>query len=131
MRDFSAKLTFKQEQAVAALLSETTVSAAAEKVGINEATLYRWMNLPPFEARYRKARRQVVEKATAQLQQNAWAASTTLLKLLGAGSESIRLRAAMAILDHANKGVEMMDFEDRLEAIEQFAKDLGEPRRGR
>jgi hypothetical protein len=118
MKGSGGKLTHKQEQAIAGLLSETTVSAAAEKAGVGEVTLYRWLKLPDFLAAYRAARREVVEKAVAQLQQSSWAASTTLLRLLGAESESVRLRAAMAILDHASKGVELLELEERIAAVE-------------
>jgi HEAT repeat protein len=57
----------------------------------------------------------------AQMQQASWAASTTLIKLLGANNESTRLRAAVALLDQANKGLEMLDHEERLAALEDFA----------
>jgi transposase-like protein len=119
MQGHGENLNRKQEQAISALLSEATLSAAAERIGVNEATLRRWLRQADFTAAYREARRQVVEKAIAQLQQSSWAASTTLLKLLGAQSESVRLRAAVAILDHANKRLEMIDFEERLTALER------------
>jgi hypothetical protein len=112
------KLTRKQEQAIGALLSEQTLAGAAEKVGVNEVTLRRWLKLPDFLAAYREARREVVEKSVAQLQQSSWAASTTLLRLLAADSESVRLRAATAILEHAGRGVELLDLEERLTALE-------------
>ena len=56
-------LSHKQEKAIAALLSEATVTSAAEKPGVSEVTLYRWLKLPDFVAAYREARREVVEKA--------------------------------------------------------------------
>ena len=119
MKGHGEKLTRKQEQAIAALLSEATVSSAAERTGVGEVTLYRWLKLPEFLAAYRGARREVVEKSVAQLQQSSWAASTTLVRLLGSGSDSIRLRAAQTILDQANKGLELLDFEERLAALER------------
>jgi len=100
------KLTRKQDQAIGALLTEQTIAAAAEKVGVGEATLRRWLKLPEFLAAYREARREVMEKTMAQIQQASWASGTTLIKLLGASNESIRLRAAVALLDQANKGLE-------------------------
>ena len=118
MRGHGEKLTRKQEAAIAALLSEATVGGAAEHAGVSEASLWRWLKMPDFQAAYREARREVMEKAVAQLQNSAWAASTTLVRLLGAGSDSVRLRAATTILDQANKGLEMMDFEERLAALE-------------
>ncbi len=123
MQGFDEKLSHKQELAIAALLSEATVAAAASKAKVNEVTLYRWLKEEAFLAEYRAARRMVVEKAYAQMQQSAWAASTTLLKLLGSTNDSVRLRAAQAILDHAGKGIELLDFEERLVAVEQFAKE--------
>jgi hypothetical protein len=116
------KLTRKQEVAIAALLSEQTLAAAAERAGVSEVTLSRWQKLDSFLSEYRGARRQVVEKAVAQIQQSSWAASTTLLKLLASPSDSVRLRAATEILNQANKGLEMLDFEERLSALEQQAR---------
>ena len=117
----SEKLSHKQEQTIAALLSEATITAAAEKVGVAEVTVHRWLKLPHFLAAYREARRQAVEKGIAQLQQATWAASSTLIRLLGSGSDSVRLRAAQTILDQANKGIELLDFEERLAALESQA----------
>jgi hypothetical protein len=121
----SEKLSHKQEQAIAALLSEATITSAAEKVGVAEVTVHRWLKLPHFTAAYREARRQAVEKGIAQIQQASWAASSTLIRLLGSGSDSVRLRAAQTILEHANKGVEVLDFEERLAALEQKAEERG------
>ena len=119
MKGHGERLTRKQDEAIAALLSEATVAAAAQRVGIGEVTLWLWLKLPDFTAAYRAARRQVVEKSVAQLQQSSWAASTTLLKLLGSNSDSVRLRAAQTILEQASKGVELIDFEERLSTLEQ------------
>jgi hypothetical protein len=119
MKGHGERLTRKQEQAISALLSETTLAAAAEKAGVSEMSLRRWQQNPDFRAAYHEARRQVVEKAVSQLQQSSWAASTTLVRLLGSESDSVRLRAAQTILDLANKGLEMLDFEERLSALER------------
>ncbi len=54
----------KQEKAIAALLSTSAMKDAAARSGINEGTLWRWLQLPEFAASYRAARRQVVERAT-------------------------------------------------------------------
>ena len=125
MKGHGEKFTRKQEEALAALLSEQTIAAAAEKVGIGEVTLWRWLKRDDFLAAYRAARRQVMEKSMAQLQQSSWAASTTLLKLLASPSDSVRLRAATEILNQGNKGLETLDFEERLSALEQQAEQRG------
>ena len=125
MKGSSGRFSHKQERAIAALLSEATVASAAEKAGVGEVTLYRWLKVPEFVAAYREARREVVEKAIAQMQQSSWAAATTLIRLLASGSDAVRLRAAQAILDQANKGIEQLDFEERLTALEQQAEQQG------
>jgi len=118
-------LTPKQEQALLALMSETSIAAAATKAGVSEATLHRWLKQEHFHAEFRALRREAVERATALLQQAAWAASSTLIRLLGSPSDSVKLRAAQAILDQANRGLETLDFLERLEAVEQFAREQG------
>ena len=118
MKGHGEKLTRKQEEAIMALLSEATLGSAAERIGVSDVTLGRWLKLPEFREAYRQARRDMMDKSTAQLQQSTWAATSPLIRLLGSGSDSVRLRAATTILDQANKGLEMMDFEDRLAAVE-------------
>jgi hypothetical protein len=94
---------------------------------VTEVTLWRWQKQPAFIAAYRKARREAMEKATAQLQNSGWAAATTLVRLLGAESESVRLRAAVALLDQANKGLETLDHEERLAALEELSESRRQP----
>jgi hypothetical protein len=62
------KLTGRQAAALAALLAEPTVQAAAVKAGIGERTLQRWLRDPGFISEFRAARRQLVEGAVARLQ---------------------------------------------------------------
>src|SRR5688572_19110506 len=112
MKALERNLTPKQEQAIIALLNETTTKAAAESVGVSEVTLHRWLKLPAFREAYRAARRDTVEKATALIQNSTWAAASTLVRLLGSSSDSVKLRAAQALLEQAQKGLEIMDFEE-------------------
>ena len=88
-------------------------------------SLHRWLKLPAFLEAFRTARRETVEKATALIQNSTWAAATTLVRLLGSSSDSVKLRASQAILDQANRGLETLDFLERLEAVERFAKEQG------
>ena len=79
-------LSRKQEQAVAALLSEPTVAAAASSSGVAERTLWRWLQLPAFQAEYRAARRHVVEGAISRLQCATGEAVEALQRNLNCGS---------------------------------------------
>jgi transposase-like protein len=47
----------KQEDAIAALLTQRNVEEAARNAGIGARTLLRWMKLPEFQKAYREARR--------------------------------------------------------------------------
>jgi hypothetical protein len=111
----------QEEVAIAALLAEPTVVLAAEKVGIGESTLLRWLQEPSFKARYREARRQVVEAAIGRLQTVTTKAVDALERNLGCGIPAVEVGAAKAILDQAVKGVELVDLAERIEALEQAA----------
>ncbi len=112
------KLTRKKEKAIGALLSETTIIDAAAVAGVSESTLRRWLKLPEFLSEYRTARRQVVEQAIAQLQQASGIAVESLISSVQSKSEYLRVKAALAILDHSYKGVEVLDFSQRIEDLE-------------
>ena len=42
---------------------------------MGEATLRRWLKLPGFLAAYREARREIMEKTMALIQQASWASA--------------------------------------------------------
>ncbi|HZO25090.1 MAG TPA: hypothetical protein VFH48_03745 [Chloroflexota bacterium] len=111
----------REEAALAALLSEPTIEAAATKAGIGETTLLRWMAESDFKARLRAARRSVVEGAVGRLQQAATQAVDALARNLTCGTPAVEVSAAKAILDQAIKGVELVDLAERVEQLEQAA----------
>ncbi len=112
------KLTRKHEQAIAALLSEPSIKAAAESCGVGEATLYRWLQLPSFAVAYRTARRQVVERAVSELQAACGEAVETLKRNLRCDIPSVEIRSAQIIIEQAVKGIEIMDLQERVEKLE-------------
>ena len=110
----------KQEDAIAALLTQRNIDDAARTAGIGSRTLLRWLTLPDFQAAYRKARREAFGQAIARLQQGTSAAATTLLKTMIDPNTpaSVKVRAAEAIFTHAAKAIEIEDVEARLSALE-------------
>src|SRR5689334_16867526 len=108
-----AKFIRKKEAAIAALLTSRNVEEAARLVGIGPATLQRWMKEPEFREALQKASHSVVRQATSRLQQNAGAASATMLRLMADPNvpAAVRLRAAECVYDRAMKGVETDDIE--------------------
>jgi len=117
------KLSRKQESAVVALLTEPTIVAAAQMVGVSEKTLDRWLADPTFAATYRAARKKVFDQAVNTLRAASTEAVQTLRDALSDVSSSIRLRAALGILDFGIKITEMTDIEERLTALERRAQD--------
>jgi hypothetical protein len=69
----------KQEDAIAALLTQRNVEEAARAAGIGVRTLLRWLKLPEFQSAYRQARRDAFGQAIARLQQGTSAAATWAL----------------------------------------------------
>ena len=118
MRGHGAKSDYARDQAVLALLAHPTIPEAAAACGVGEATLWRWLQEPAFAERYRAARRQVVEGAIASLQQTASEAAATLKRNLRCGTPSVEVRAALAVLEQAIKGAELLDLQERIAALE-------------
>ena len=106
MKGHGQKLTGKQEALIAALLTEPTHAAAVAKAGVSESTLHRWFHLPEFQAAYRQARRELVEAAIGRIQAATGQAVDTLLAVAKNGEkDGDRVRAAVALLDHAFRGL--------------------------
>src|SRR4051794_2896709 len=114
-----SKLNHREDMALVALLTQPTIADAARCTGVAEATLYRWLGQPEFHAKYRAVRRQLLEHAITQLQCSTSDAVATLRQNLYCGHPPTEVRAAVAILDHAVKSVELLDLQERLATLEQ------------
>lgn len=115
----------KQETAIMALLTESTLKQAADKVGIGESTLWRWMQDPDFKDRFREAKKQVVSQAVSRLQQSCGEAVDTLRIIMNdtlAPAHS-RVAAAKTIIEMTIKAVENEELEARLEQLEQMMQE--------
>ena len=123
MAGHGSKLARKQEDAIAALLSQRSIEDAARVCGVGERTLIRWLKLPEFRGEYLKARREVVQQAVARMQQATGAAGTIALKLMTDPNvpAAVRLRAAEFVFDRAIKGIEIDDIEARVSDLERAA----------
>jgi hypothetical protein len=114
------KISRKQEAAIAALLSQPTLEAAATAAGVSLRTLKGWLHLPEFAAEYAAARRLVLEGSVARLLAATGRAVETLERNLDADRPGDQIRAAVAILEHAHKGVEVLDLEARIATLEEL-----------
>jgi hypothetical protein len=112
-------LEVRQERGLAALLTCRSIAKAAEKAGVHEGTLRRWLREDAaFRRRYRGERRQIVEHAVTMLQRLTTRAVRTLARNLKAGKPSDQNKAAMAILTHAYRGVEVLDLMTEIEELQ-------------
>jgi hypothetical protein len=124
MAGHGEKLGRKQEEAIAALLSQRNIDDAARVAGVGTRTLLRWLQLPEFAAAYREARRSAYSQSIARLQQASSAAVATLMKIMvdANAPASTRVRAADSILDHGAKAIEIEDIEVRVAELERAAE---------
>jgi hypothetical protein len=120
-------LTPKQHKALAALLSEPTVKAAAAKVGIGERTLHTWLREPAFDAAYTAARHDAVGRAMGRLQHATGLAVDALVEVLDIRTPAhagVRVAAAKVILDYALRFRELDELENRIAALENGMPNL-------
>ena len=122
MKGHGTKLPKKKHDAVVALLEHPTVRQAAQAVGIGEATLFRWLQVPEFQDAYRDAKRQIVNHAIARLQQATIEAVDTLSEVMKDKNKppSPRVKAAKTVLELAVKALEIEDIQSRVESLERI-----------
>jgi hypothetical protein len=116
------KLSHKQRKAIAALLTEPTIKAAAEKAGIGERTLHTWLDDPGFRLALNAAEGDAIDAAVRRLVGLFGGAVETLdtLRKSDKTTDSVRLRASVAILEHLFRARELRDLEVRLAALEEL-----------
>ena len=124
MKGHGAKFSCKMEEAVVALLTHRNLEEAAKSVEVAPKTLLRWLQIPEFDAAYRKARRDSFRQSVARLQQASGAAVTTLLKLAvdQNAPAAVKARAAYYILTLATKAIEIEDIDARVAELERAAE---------
>ena len=118
------KLTRLQGKAVSALLSYPTIPEAAEAAGVSPRTLRRWLKLPSFRDAFIEARRGVVSRAIGQVQGAMNIAVNSLVEVASnpENPPASRVAASRAILDLGLKGIEVEDFDCRINSLEKMMK---------
>lgn len=120
MRGHGSKFGRRKEAAIAALLSTRTIDEAARKTDVSARTLIRWMKNPEFRQEFLSVRRDALSQATARLQNAAGAAASLLTQaLIDPSISPTRLKAARSILELAQKGLALEDFDIRLTKLER------------
>src|SRR5690242_10499631 len=122
----ASDLSPKQSKAITALLEEPTMKKAAAAAGINEATLWRWLQTPAFRKAYAEARRKVVQQGMARIQRYTSEAASVLYQIMNDIDKPpyTRVAAANSIIDNAGKATELDDYHERIAEIERQLDDL-------
>lgn len=121
MAGHGEKKVRKRDTAVLALLTEPTIRKAAEKTGVNESTLWRWMQEEDFKKQYQQAKQEAVGQATSRLRQSMTAAVDALVDMAeNPKTPAIaRANAARTLLEFGFKAHENEDIQKRMDALEE------------
>lgn len=124
-------LKTRQTRAIRALLEESSVKASARRAGVGESTLRRWLCEPGFNAALREARGRALESVLTSLQGLGELAAETLRSVMSDPNAhpGSRVKAAIGALSMLLKSKEVLETEDRLRAIEEQLKAMGEKRK--
>ena len=122
MRPSATALTLsaRQQQAIAAIVATGDVTIAAQSVGVNRATLYRWMKQPTFVQAVHAAEADAVEDLSRMLVRLGRTAVATLAKAMSdpATPPATKVRAADATLSKLLQLRELATLEQRVAALE-------------
>jgi hypothetical protein len=103
-----------------ALACGATVEVAAQKAGISQATAYRRAKEPEFQKELREIQAEMVKRTAGALTAASQEGVKTLLALLQPTiPHAVRLGAARAVLEHAQRFRETATLEERMTALEE------------
>ena len=123
----NSPLSPRQEAVALSVASGLSLAAAARKAKVGVPTAKHWSaTLPDFRQRVQQIRAEMTSQALGRLVDGMASAADTLGYLTRKGkSEMVRLSAARAVLELANKTRENVELEERLRALEQQAAGKG------
>ena len=117
-------VTPRQHAAITALLTTKTIAAAAKRAKVGEATLRRWLTYDEaFQRAYRAIRRAMLDGVIGRLQRAGTEAVDALERNLKCGRPGDEIRAALGILDHATRGLELGDLLERVQELERLVTE--------
>lgn len=125
------ELSSKQKRGVQALLTCPTIQMAAEKVGVGERTIRRWLKQSAFRAALNDAQDEALTVATSQLAESLSAALVVLkhIAIQDKYPASARVSAARTITENALKFKELLSLAERVAALEEALEEQRRERR--
>lgn len=114
-------LTPKQRRAIAALLAQPSIAAAARAVGVGRMTLNRWLGNADFRAALAEAEATYVDESLRNLVRTCNQAVSVLEDVMSdpKATASVKVRAAASVLDNLLKLREHVDFDARIRRLEE------------
>lgn len=111
----------RKSKAILALLSQPTIEAAAQEVGVTRKTLHQWLKDDDFKTKLQEAKKETVGHVTMRLRVSMSEAIDTLIEVMRdpESSANARVSAAKTILESGLKAHELEDLATKLEVMEQ------------
>ena len=110
---------------LAALAAGVTQQEAAERVGVGERTVRRWLADATFRAKLTQLQREMTERALATLTDCLTVAALTLRHLmLSAKGEAVRLGAARSIFELHVRLKENAELKEELQLLAQRMEEI-------
>jgi hypothetical protein len=118
----TATWTAKQERLALLLAGGKGIKAAAQEIGVGERTAHHWLEDDRFRAYASTLRGRLLDEAVGRLSGAAVAAVDVLHGLLADPSGTVRLRAALGIIDALVKVREHAELGDRVARLEETTR---------
>jgi hypothetical protein len=119
----SKKLSPARLKAIAALLENETIAAAAKTAKIGRTTLYEWLKDPEFAAALNEGREMIFIEALDALKTAAKMATDRLIQIMGSDDIGQARLAAVAILRYSIEGHEIKEIDARISRIEKIIEN--------
>lgn len=115
-------LTGNQRRAVAMLAAGRKVADAASAAGVSENTIMRWQRLPEFRQAVNELQADMIGAAVGRLTELQEYAVATIAQVMAdkGNPPSVRLRAAVAVLDCLLRMRDSVTLEQRIQKLEQM-----------
>ena len=113
-------------KAACALLTHSTIGAAAAACGISARTFLRWRKLPAFARALDAERRRMVAESTDALRAGSIEAVATLREVMGdtACPAAVRIQAASYVLSHVYKAIEQGEIQEQIAALRERVEEV-------
>ena len=116
-------LTPRQMQVIPYILSSCSIEEAARRAEISPKQIYEWLKINDFKQELNNRRDEIFCEGLSFLKSSVSRASQTLVSLLDASDERLKMQVADKIINNACKAAELLDFEQRIAILEQKVKD--------